>query len=59
MLQQILLFTIPAISTKAMVITTIPSNMPGQEFSTKLCVTRTANPENRGFGAIKIAPISL
>ena len=30
----------PTISTKAMVITTIPSNIPGQEFSTKLCATR-------------------
>ena len=44
MLQQILLLTIPTISTKPMVLTTIPSlNMPGQEVSAKLCATRTAN----------------
>ena len=43
MLQQILLLTIPTTSTKAMVITTIPSNLPGPEFSIKLRATRTAN----------------
>ena len=43
MLQQILLLTIPTTSTKAMVVTTIPSNLPGPEFSIKLRATRTAN----------------